>query len=179
MDHILLGLLLLKSRTIYDLHERVKKGLNLMYSSSMGSIQAAIRKLLASGCIECSEKTENGRRKKLYSITEKGKQEFFDWVDTPLDAQNVRLPNLTKLYFMGFSSRETRKQRLSDYVEELKKQYEALDLICREGETMEVPPESREILQYQLLTARYGRDIMQFNIRWYEKLISEMRCEEK
>lgn len=179
MDHILLGLLLLKSRTIYELHDRIQKGLSMMYSSSMGSIQAAVRKLLASGCIEYSEETGNGRRKKLYSITEKGKQEFFDWVDTPLDAQNVRLPNLTKLYFMGFSTRETREQRLLDYVEELKKQYEALDLICREGETMEVPPEGREIFDYQLLTARYGRDMMQFNILWYQKLISEMRCEEK
>ena len=179
MDHILLGLLLLKSRTIYELHDRVEKGLSMMYSSSMGSIQAAVKKLLASGCIECSEETENGRRKKLYSITEKGKQEFLIWVDTPLDAHNTRLPELTKLYFMGFSPRENREQRLSDYVEELKKQYEVLDRICREGETMEVPAESREIFQYQLLTARYGRDVMQFNIRWYENLIREMRCEEK
>ena len=44
MDNIILGLLLMCNRTIYQLRERIDKGINLMYSSSMGSIQAAIRK---------------------------------------------------------------------------------------------------------------------------------------
>ena len=39
MDNIILGILLLSSRTIYQLRERIDKGLNMMYSSSMGSIQ--------------------------------------------------------------------------------------------------------------------------------------------
>ncbi len=32
MDNIILGLLLLSSRTIYQLRERIDKGLNMMYS---------------------------------------------------------------------------------------------------------------------------------------------------
>lgn len=64
MDNIILGLLLLQSRTIYQLRERIDKGLNLMYSSSTGSIQAAIKKLLNSGYIDFEETVENGRRKK-------------------------------------------------------------------------------------------------------------------
>ncbi|MGI5977535.1 MAG: PadR family transcriptional regulator [Candidatus Limivicinus sp.] len=176
MDYIILGLLILKSRTIYELHERLDKGLNLMYSSSMGSIQAAIKKLLASGCIQYSELTEKGRRKKIYSVTESGRQKFLDWADGPLDVHNIRIPDLAKLYFMGFSAEDTREERLADYVEQLKQQYDALDAICREGENMEVPPGWRDIFQYQLLTAQYGRDIMKFNIQWYQKLIEEMRC---
>ena len=46
MDNIILGLLLLSNRTIYQLRERIDKGLHMMYSSSLGSIQAAIKKLL-------------------------------------------------------------------------------------------------------------------------------------
>ena len=55
MDNIILGLLLLSSRTIYQLRERIDKGLNMMYSSSMGSIQAAIKKLLNCGYIQYEE----------------------------------------------------------------------------------------------------------------------------
>ena len=70
MDNIILGILLLSSRTIYQLRERIDKGLNMMYSSSMGSIQAAIKKLLNYGYIQYEETVENGKYKKIYSITE-------------------------------------------------------------------------------------------------------------
>ena len=43
MDHIILGLLLLSNRTIYQLHERIEKGLHMMYSSSMGSILSVVK----------------------------------------------------------------------------------------------------------------------------------------
>ena len=39
MENIILGLLLLQSRTIYQLRKRINDGLNLMYSCSMGSIK--------------------------------------------------------------------------------------------------------------------------------------------
>ena len=70
MDNIILGLLLLQSRTIYQLRKRINEGLSLMYSCSMGSIQAAIKKLLQSGYIKVSEIEEKRPcvREKAYSI---------------------------------------------------------------------------------------------------------------
>ena len=61
MENIILGLLLLQSRTIYQLRKRINEGLNLMYSCSMGSIQAAIKKLLKNGYITSNEISENGK----------------------------------------------------------------------------------------------------------------------
>ena len=110
MDNIILGLLLLSSRTIYQLRERIDKGLNLMYSSSMGSIQAAIKKLLNCGYIKYEEAIENGRYKKIYSITDSGKQNFIEWVSTPMEIQSSKNPELAKLYFMGFSTKKNVNQ---------------------------------------------------------------------
>ena len=83
MDNIILGLLLMCNRTIYQLRERIDKGINLMYSSSMGSIQAAIRKLLNCGFISYEEIVDNGKYKKVYCITESGRQYFFEWINAP------------------------------------------------------------------------------------------------
>ena len=44
MDKLILGLLLLKGRTIYELRDRIAEGMEMMYSASIGSIQAAIKK---------------------------------------------------------------------------------------------------------------------------------------
>jgi len=175
MDNIILGLLLLQSRTIYQLRERISQGLNLMYSSSMGSIQAAVKKLLNGGYIQYEEAVENGKYKKIYSITDRGRQEFMEWVSTPIGIQSSKNPELAKLYFMGFSAKESRETRLQEYISHLKEQYDALNAICEEAETVNVPKEHRDILRYQFAAARYGKDFMKFNIGWYQKLLDEMR----
>lgn len=177
MDNIILGILLLSSRTIYQLRERIDKGLNMMYSSSMGSIQAAIKKLLNCGYIQYEETVENGKYKKIYSITDSGKQKFIEWVSSPMELQSSKNPELAKLYFMGFSTKEKRELGLQEYISKLKEQYNVLNAICKEAENVKVPDENKDILRYQLTAARYGRDFMSFNIQWYQKLLDEMRRE--
>lgn len=175
MDNIILGLLLLSSRTIYQLRERIDKGLNMMYSSSMGSIQAAIKKLLNCEYIQYEEVVENGKYKKIYSITDKGKQNFIEWLSTPMEIQSSKNPELAKLYFMGFSTKEKREAVLQESVSKLKEQYDILDAICKEAENIKIPDEKKDILHYQLAAARYGKDFMKFNIEWYQKLLDEIR----
>ncbi len=175
MDNIILGLLLLNSRTIYQLRERIDKGLNMMYSSSMGSIQAAIKKLLNCGYIQYEEAVENGKYKKIYSITDSGKQNFIEWVSTPMEIQSSKNPELAKLYFMGFSTKEKREVGLQEYISKLKEQYYVLNAICKEAENVKVSDNNKDIFHYQLAAARYGKDFMKFNIEWYQKLLDEMR----
>ena len=175
MDNIILGLLLLSSRTIYQLRERIDKGLNMMYSSSMGSIQAAIKKLLNCGYIQYEEAVENGKYKKIYSITDSGKQNFIEWVSTPMEIQSSKNPELAKLYFMGFSTKEKREVGLQEYISKLKEQYYVLNAICKEAENVKVSDNNKDIFHYQLAAARYGKDFMKFNIEWYQKLLDEMR----
>ena len=179
MDHIILGLLLLSSRTIYQLHERIEKGLHMMYSSSMGSIQAAVKKLSGCGYIQYEETVENGKYKKIYSITDSGKQKFMEWVSAPFGTQSSKNPELAKLYFMGFSPEENRETRLQEYISHLEEQYDVLNAICREAENVNVPDKHRDILRYQYAAARYGKDFMKFNIEWYQKFLEEMRNEKQ
>lgn len=178
MDNIILGLLLLCDRTIYQLRERVEKGLNLMYSSSMGSIQAAVKKLLSNGYITFNEIVENGKHKKVYSITESGKAHFFEWVNSPLESQGAKNPELAKVYFMGFAQKENRIKSIENQIEILKEQYAILDAICDEAKNMEVPEKARDVLNFQVISAVYGRDLMKFNIDWYESMLEKLRSNE-
>lgn len=175
MEHLVLGLLLLSSRTIYQLRERIAKGLNLMYSSSMGSIQAAVKKLLSGGYIRYEEAVEQGKYKKIYSITDSGRQRFFQWVNTPMSLPSGKNPELAKLYFMGFSAEENREELLQAYLSQLEEQYRALEAVCVEGEAAQTSGEYQEIGFYQLAAARYGRDFMRFHLEWYQKFLEEVR----
>lgn len=171
MENIILGLLLLFPRTIYQLRKRINDGLNLMYSCSTGSIQAAIKKLLKNGYISFNEINENGKLKKLYSITDEGKKQFDLWINASIDSNASKNPELTKIYFMGFTEKEARIKIIENHISDLRKAHVCLAKICKEGENMSDEMQENDILFFQLQTAKYGRDIMQFNIDWYNRLL--------
>ena len=174
MENIILGLLMLQSRTIYQLRKRINEGLNLMYSCSTGSIQAAIKKLLSNGYISVSEFSENGKEKKLYSITDEGKAHFDSWVNSAVESNTVKNPELAKIYFMGFSEKQNRIKQLENYISDLRKIYSELEAICKEGERSYAEMNDNDIAFYQLQTAKYGRDFMKFNIDWYNDLLNSI-----
>ena len=178
MDNIILGLLLMCNRTIYRLRDRISKGINLMYSSSMGSIQAAVKKLLNCGYINYEEIIDNGKYKKVYSITESGKQHFYEWINMPIEEQSPKNPALAKVYFMGFSDKENREISIQQHLMYLKEQYDVLAAICDEGKNIDVSEEHKDILNYQFISALYGKDIIKFNIDWFENLLGKMRSGE-
>lgn len=175
MDHIILGLLLMCNRTIYQLRDRISKGIHLMYSSSMGSIQAAVKKLLNCGYINYEEMVDNGKYKKVYYITESGKQHFYEWINAPIEEQSPKNPELAKIYFMGFSDKKNRETNIQQHLLYLKEQYNVLETICEGAKNIDVSEEQKDILNYQFASALYGKDIIKFNIDWFEQLLGKMR----
>lgn len=174
MDKIILALLLVQNRTIYDIRERFENRLNLMYSSSMGSIQVAIKKLLSEEMIVFSERVENGRRKKLYEITERGRREFYEWINSPFKSVQSKNPELAKLYFMGLSDPENRRARIKAHISSLEAYRRTLREIYREGMSLSPPDEFAELHRFQLITVRFGVDSTGFEIRWLKKLLKEL-----
>ena len=163
MENIILGLLLLKNRTIYELRKRINDGLNLMYSCSTGSIQAAIKKLLQNGHVAVRE------------TTEKGKTAFNGWVNSPVDVVTAKNPELAKIYFMGFTEKEVRIKLIQSYIDDFKKTCSELEKICHEGEILSDGMKNNEVFYFQLQTALYGKDLMKFNIGWYSRLLKTLQ----
>lgn len=176
MENIILGLLLLQPRTIYQLRKRIDEGLNLMYSCSTGSIQAAIKKLLASGCI-CMSADECGRQKKVYAITDEGKQRFSVWINGAIATDTAKNPELAKIYFMGLSDKSNRIAQLENHITNLHETFCELEKIYQKGEELYSHLPQNDVLFFQLQTAKYGRDFLQFNIEWYGKLLTNLRRE--
>lgn len=175
MENIILGLLLLQSRTIYQLRKRINTGLNLMYSCSTGSIQAALKKLLQHGHISVSEIEENSKLKRIYTITESGKNYFNVWLNSPIDSDTAKNPELSKIYFMGFAEKEIRTKLLEQHIEDLEKMRFDLEKMCNEGKALLNEMQGNDIFYYQLQTALYGHDLMKFNIEWYSHLLKNIK----
>lgn len=126
MEHIILSLLLLKGMTIYEMRTYIQQNLSTVCSDSFGSMQTAIKKLLAKEYIDVKEYLDNNMLKKQYSITTKGADHFKEWIGTPMNIQKMKNMEEGKFFFLGMASKEKRIAFLQDYIESLRTEYDKL-----------------------------------------------------
>ena len=197
MDMIILGLLMLKRLTVYEIRSIIGKNFREICSDSMGSIQAAIKKLLVAQMITYTEYVEKSVNKKRYSITGKGREAFSRWVGTPADLSDTKNMEIGKLLFMGFVPAEKRLPLIDEMIGKLEKELSFLQGVQY---SVEWPAEREQVIDYwdndheyregiqkalqnidmtenaisiggfQLLSLEYGIDCMKFNIEWFKKL---------
>lgn len=119
MENIILSLLLIKSMTIYEIRMFIQECLSTVCSDSLGSIQAAVKKLLEKNCIMYREYTENGINKKEYSITDTGLVQFKEWIQVPINHQKIKNMEEGKFFFLGMVPKKLRLQSLKGYIDSL------------------------------------------------------------
>jgi len=191
---------MLQRLTMYEIRLVIKKNFWGICSDSTGSIQAAIKKLLAAEMIVFTEYVEKSVNKKRYSITEKGRKEFMSWVQTPAQMSDAVNMELGKLLFMGMVPPKKRGPLIDEIIayteEELAKHVELQEELNKSLEQQaheqfisywEQDPEYRAgiqsatkctndnenidgIARYQMMALQYGIDYMKFDIEWFKKL---------
>ena len=102
MDKLILGLLMIKHFTVYEIRQVMRQNFSSMCSDSLGSIQAALKKLSQQGAVTYSEYVEKGKMKKEYAITASGRILFLEWLKTPIDMSKNKNMDLGKFLFMGY-----------------------------------------------------------------------------
>ena len=135
MDILILGMLMLKQFTVYEMRKHIEMNFTSMSSSSMGSIQAAIKKLLLHGMVRFDEYVENGVNKKMYEITDAGREHFLDRISKPMIHKEKSM-ELVKLFFMGLVETDKRPELLTAYIAELEKELAFLSDVKRRTDAM-------------------------------------------
>jgi PadR family transcriptional regulator, regulatory protein AphA len=176
MKYIILGLLLLKPLSIYDINKAFQNIISLFYSPSYGSINTAMKKLLAKKMVECKEEVIQGRNKIVYTILEAGKKEFIGWMLSEINPNKLEVTALSKLFFLGLvDKKEDKINIISNIVNTAKSEKERLETLKKETQAYEVPKSYKEIFLFQLKTLDYGLNSYQFSFTWFEKLLKELK----
>ena len=175
MEFVILGLLALQAMTVYEINKALERGVSLFYSASFGSINAAIGRMLEKGWVSGEEKVESGRNKRVFHLTPAGRAAFQDWLASDIEAEKVKDPALTRLYFMGFASAQERIRVLEGHLEKLRRTLDALQLIHQQSAEIETPPGLEDARRFQRFTLDYGRAFYAFNIAWYQNLLETLK----
>lgn len=174
MEFVILGLLLLKPMTGYEIGRFIKTNLSMICSNSAGSVQTAIKKLVAAGNIQFEEFVENGKNKKQFFITKNGQAMFTEWVHSPMQIEKVKNMELSKLFFLGFAENYARRQAITQYINKLSAVKNNLLAIKAGFEQMKLQAEPlQDVFLYQGYTLAYGIASAEFEIDWYTKLLHE------
>ena len=174
MDYVILGFLLLKSLSQYDIQQLLAKKPSPFYSSSLGSIQASLKKLERIGYITLSRTRENNRSKNLYAINSSGKDAFTDWFLDEINPQKFEAETSTKLFFLGLLPAGDRVLVVRKIIAFLEMSLDGFQEAEEFYRQVQVPPGFKDVAMYQLKTLDYGLYQVQQNLIWFNNLVNEM-----
>ncbi|MCL2212582.1 MAG: PadR family transcriptional regulator [Oscillospiraceae bacterium] len=107
--YILIGTVLERPLTGYDMKKEIEMGVGNFYKASYGSLYPALKKLTEQGMLAMTEETWGGRVKKYYVATQAGKAEFMEWLAQP-DCDSP----LVQIYFFDYLPAELRQKRIAE-----------------------------------------------------------------
>ena len=178
MEFVVVGLLLLRPATLYGLYHSFDQGISLFYAASYGSLNNALKRLLANGLVEVRQSIVNGRNNKLYSVTAQGQQAFFNWMLEQPTPKNLETAALSRVYFLGLlPTPALRAQVVRQILAAIDASAQALQQVDEAVGAIQVPPAYQPILTYQLATLRYGLASHHFSRRWFADLLAGLEAE--
>ena len=206
MDKLILGLLMIKHFTVYEIRQIICQNFTSICSDSLGSIQAALKKLSQQEAVTFSEYVEKGKMKKEYSLTPVGRQLFLDWLKTPIDMGKTKNMDLGKFLFMGYLPRKLQLDMLDLTIKGLEKELRQLQDIkdsirlAEEEAEIQIYLEQNshlvaglleasqasnltesisQVAYFELKTLEFGIDSARFQLDWFKKLRQQLAEENK
>jgi len=169
---ILLGALFSKSMTGYDLKKIFSMSFAYFSGMSYGSIYPALKKLEAEGLISMQlEIQESAPNRKVYTITQKGRQAFLEALGLPFGIERHKNSFLMRLFFFSHLPQEKRLVAAANYLE-------SIHSSLRELEEARPEIEARAD-RFQLLCFQFGLQYLKDLARNVNKVIEAINDDER
>jgi DNA-binding PadR family transcriptional regulator len=165
---ILLGSLFDKSLSGYDLKKLFSLSFAFFSGLGYGSIYPALKKLEEEGLITMKlEIQESAPNRKVYTISEAGKQAFLNSLKSPFGLERYKNALLMRMFFFAHLSKKERLKAAYDYLDQIKS-------VARELEAVQPEVEANADL-YQLLCFQFGLRFSKDLMRNVEKVIADLQ----
>lgn len=164
---VILGLLANKPRSGYDIKAVVDRSTRFFWAASYGQIYPELRRLEEGGLIEGEDAPSGGRSRRVYTLTDAGRQALVDWLLGSTVTIELRDESLLRLFFADALPREQallllegRKRGHEQYVEVLR----AIDAI---------PGTDPDFVD---LVLRWGIEFNEWGVSWCERQLKRLRA---
>ena len=178
LPHIILGMLRKGSKSGYDMKKELENVIQFFWEADISRIYRSLNDMKSKGWVEFETIVqEDSPNKKVYSLTEAGRQELQNWLREPGKQMGTHNPFLAQLHF---SDAITAEEQLYVLEEHLKTLREAVTLLQSRAQNQNMPvPLPEDALQKGVDRAQfsleYGIRRYQFELEWTENIIRVLK----
>ena len=128
---MILGFLMKESMSGYELKKAFSISFSFFSGLSYGSIYPALKKMTHEGMISMHQVIQEGApNKKIYTITEKGRETFLAMLRSNLTIEHIKSAFVSRLFFFSYLPKKERMKLSEQYlasIKDLKNQLEVLE----------------------------------------------------
>jgi DNA-binding PadR family transcriptional regulator len=165
LEYIILGFLMHGDMSGYDVKRHMGHSTACFYDASFGSIYPMLGKLQGEELVTMIESVGDGKYKKLYSITDKGRKRFLEWLGEPIEIDRSGHSFLVRIFFYGWLEPARARALVSDYIARLEAELASLTKLGGEikgGAGF-----------YEYSTLEYGLGYYAFAIGWCREFLEK------
>ena len=180
LEHAILGFLCYAPLTGYDLKKAFDTSVRYFWPADQSQIYRTLARLADRGWAEVEVVPQDSRpNRKVYHITEAGREELHHWLATALPPDELRIPWLVQVFFAGQLTGEETLSLFEREASQLRARLERYDQIPQESaEYVETVGSPREAF-FWMLTLEYGVTVNQTELEWVEEVIERLRRKEQ
>lgn len=179
LKHAILGFLHHAPLSGYDLKKAFDTSVRHFWPADQSQIYRTLAQLVDQEWAEVETISQDDRpNRKVYYITETGREELHRWLITPLPPQEFREPLLIQIFFAGQLADEEILNIFIREAEQLRTQLDYLHQILPENTDINKDQKLHHENFFQMLTLEYGIMMIQASLEWIEQVIQRLQQKE-
>jgi PadR family transcriptional regulator AphA len=169
--YTILGMLRLGRRTGYEIKSLVDVSTRFFWAASYGQIYPELNRLEKLGLIVGERDDSDGRRRKVYELTEDGEHALHEWLASkdPLHFE-LRHEGVLKLFFADELDPEGRRELFRT----IRSEHERVRDELRGIEPIALEKQAEEGIDMPLLVLRWGIEYQDFIVDWCKRMEREV-----
>jgi DNA-binding PadR family transcriptional regulator len=176
LTHVILGWLNYEPMTGYDLNAVIEISTQHFWSTSQSQIYRTLSKIEAEGWVTQEVIQQEARPpRKVYEITDAGKNELYRWLATFHEPDPPRIPWLIQVFFAGQVTDAEILSVLQQKHANLRRRLGRIQAARGISAAQFDPDEDPRDIFYWMLTIDYGESQLQTQIDWIEGIIEKIQ----
>lgn len=176
LEHAILGFLNYRPSSGYDLKKIFDSSVRHFWPANQSQIYRTLAALDERGWVEMDVIRQSDRPdRKVYHLTDSGKQELARWLSAPPPMDEARSAPLVQVFFLGQLTDEEILAKFEGFAEMMRVILERYDQVPgRLEEHIKMVSSPREVF-FWLLTLDLGVRTMHANLEWAESIIEQIK----
>lgn len=177
LKHGILGLLNYREMTGYEIKEVFACSLNYFWTAQTSQIYRELQIIEKNHWAKSTLILQTGKPdKKVYQITDEGKQELLHWLAFEDSGFTMRTPLLMKVFFMGELSPKESITFFENFQKEIENYLAGLQMADKYIEIFSEQIPEKEKALYWEMTLDFGKRNMQMDIDWAKSCIAKLKA---